>query len=145
MSPCVVATAVNADGHQRVILRVDMLTTEDGAGWTAFLCDLVACGLSGVELVISDAHAGLKEAIAAVLPRGELAAVPDPFHAGSAVSGAQVGPGAGRHPGSVDLCSAGRGLDLDPAGQGRGPARRAVPGRRRAAEQWRGATWASSR
>ena len=64
---CVVATGVNADGH-REILGVDVLTTEDGAGWTAFLRDLVARGLSGVELVISDAHAGLKEAIAGVLP-----------------------------------------------------------------------------
>jgi putative transposase len=64
---CVVATATNADGH-REILGVDVLTTEDGAGWTAFLRDLVARGLAGVELVISDAHAGLREAIAAVLP-----------------------------------------------------------------------------
>jgi putative transposase len=45
-----------------------VLTTEDGAGWTAFLRDLVARGLGGVELVVSDAHAGLREAIAAVLP-----------------------------------------------------------------------------
>jgi putative transposase len=64
---CVVATACNADGH-REVLGVDVLTSEYGAGWTAFLRDLVARGLSGVELVISDAHAGLKEAIAAVLP-----------------------------------------------------------------------------
>ena len=45
-----------------------MLTAEDGAGWTSFLRGLVARGLSGVELVISDAHQGLKGAIAAVLP-----------------------------------------------------------------------------
>ena len=64
---CVVATGVNADGR-RELLGVDVLTTEDGAGWTGFLRDLVARGLGGVELVISDAHAGLKEAIAAVLP-----------------------------------------------------------------------------
>jgi putative transposase len=63
----VVATGVNADGH-REILGIDVLTSEDGAGWTAFLRDLVARGLSGVELVISDAHQGLKQAIAAVLP-----------------------------------------------------------------------------
>jgi putative transposase len=63
---CVVATGVNADGY-REILGVDVLTSEDGAGWTAFLRDLVARGLSGVELVVSDAHAGLREAIAAVL------------------------------------------------------------------------------
>ena len=64
---CVVATGVNVDGH-REILGVEVLTSEDGAGWTSFLRDLVARGLSGVALVISDAHAGLKEAIAAVLP-----------------------------------------------------------------------------
>ena len=64
---CVVATGVNADGY-REILGVDVLTTEDGAGWTAFLRDLVARGLGGVELVISDAHHGLQQAIAAVLP-----------------------------------------------------------------------------
>jgi putative transposase len=49
----VVATAVNADGH-REILGLDLVTTEDGAGWTAFLRGLVARGLSGVRLVISD-------------------------------------------------------------------------------------------
>jgi len=63
----VIATGVNADGH-REILGVDVITTEDGAGWTAFLRGLVARGLSGVHLVISDAHEGLKQAIAAVLP-----------------------------------------------------------------------------
>jgi putative transposase len=64
---CVVATGVNADGY-REILGVDVLTAEDGAGWTAFLRDLVARGLGGVELVVSDAHHGLQQAIAAVLP-----------------------------------------------------------------------------
>ncbi len=63
----VVATAVNTDG-QREILGVDIITVEDGAGWTAFLRDLVARGLSGVKLVVSDAHVGLQNAIAAVLP-----------------------------------------------------------------------------
>lgn len=63
----VVATGVNAQGY-REILGVDVITTEDGAGWTAFLRGLVARGLCGVQLVISDAHEGLKAAIAAVLP-----------------------------------------------------------------------------
>ena len=63
----VIATGVNEEGH-REILGVDVFTTEDGAGWTAFLRGLVARGLSGVALVISDAHEGLKNAIAAVLP-----------------------------------------------------------------------------
>jgi transposase-like protein len=62
----VVATGVNADGH-REILGVDVISAEDGAGWTAFLRGLVARGLSGVALVVSDAHEGLKNAIGAVL------------------------------------------------------------------------------
>jgi transposase-like protein len=62
----VVATGVNNDGH-REILGVDVISAEDGAGWTAFLRGLVARGLSGVALVVSDAHEGLKNAIAAVL------------------------------------------------------------------------------
>jgi putative transposase len=61
------AVGVNADGH-RETLGIDVITTEDGAGWTAFLRSLVARGLSGVQLVISDAHGGLKDAIAATLP-----------------------------------------------------------------------------
>ena len=40
---------------------MQVTTSEDGAGWLAFFRDLVARGLSGVELVTSDAHAGLVE------------------------------------------------------------------------------------
>jgi putative transposase len=61
-----VATAVNADGH-RELLGLELGSAEDGASWTAFLRGLVARGLSGVRLVTSDAHQGLKAAIAAVL------------------------------------------------------------------------------
>jgi len=64
---CVIGIAVNSDGH-REVLGVDLVTTEDGAGWTGFLRGLVARGLSGVSLVISDAHPGLKDAIASCLP-----------------------------------------------------------------------------
>ena len=63
----VLATAVNADGH-REIWGVEVLTNEDRMGWTAFLRSLVARDLSGLQLAISDAHPGLKDAIAAVLP-----------------------------------------------------------------------------
>ena len=63
----VVATGVNNEGL-RESLGFDVITTEDGAGWTAFLRNLVARGLSGVALVVSDDHKGLKAAIAAVLP-----------------------------------------------------------------------------
>jgi len=62
----VVATGVNASGS-REILGLDLHTSEDGAGWTAFLRGLVARGLHGVRLVISDAHAGLVDAICSTL------------------------------------------------------------------------------
>jgi transposase-like protein len=61
----VVATAVNGQG-QREILGLDCGASEDGAFWLSFLRSLVARGLSGVQLVVSDAHQGLKDAIAAV-------------------------------------------------------------------------------
>jgi transposase-like protein len=64
---CLVATGVNAGGR-REILGVDVTSSEDGAGWLAFLRGLVASGLAGVALVTSDDHAGLVSAIAAVLP-----------------------------------------------------------------------------
>lgn len=47
---------------------IDVAADEDGAGWLAFLRSLTARGLSGVRLVISDAHAGLVQAIGAALP-----------------------------------------------------------------------------
>jgi transposase-like protein len=63
---CLVGVGVNADGR-REILGLDVVADEDGAGWLAFLRSLRARGLKGVELVISDAHPGLKDAIASVL------------------------------------------------------------------------------
>ena len=63
---CLVAVGVNAEGH-REILGIDVATTEDGAGWLAFFRSLVARGLSGTQLVISDDHTGLVDAIGATL------------------------------------------------------------------------------
>ncbi len=63
----VVATGVNADGH-REVLGVDVFTAEDGAAWLGFLRSLVARGLTGVQLVVSDDQLGLKAAIGATLP-----------------------------------------------------------------------------
>jgi putative transposase len=62
----VVATGVRADGW-REVLGFAVGDSEDGAFWTAFLRSLKARGLGGVQLVISDAHTGLKQAITAVL------------------------------------------------------------------------------
>jgi putative transposase len=64
---CLVATGVNSEG-QREILGLEVVTGEDGAGWLAFLRGLVARGLTGVKLVTSDCHAGLRDAIASTLP-----------------------------------------------------------------------------
>jgi putative transposase len=62
-----VAVGVNADGG-REVLGLDVASDEDGAGWLAFLRSLTARGLSGVRLIISDAHRGLVSAIGAALP-----------------------------------------------------------------------------
>jgi putative transposase len=68
VNACVVhAVAVNRDGL-RESLGLDIVTSEDGAAWLAFLRSLVARGLSGVKLVTSDAHPGLVDAIAATVP-----------------------------------------------------------------------------
>jgi transposase-like protein len=68
VSVCVVhAVAVNKDGF-RESLGLDVVTSEDGTAWLAFLRSLVARGLSGVELATSDAHPGLVDAIQATLP-----------------------------------------------------------------------------
>jgi putative transposase len=62
----VVAIGVNTAGERR-ILGTDCGPAEDEAFWTAFLRSLVKRGLKGVQLVISDAHTGLKAAIGKVL------------------------------------------------------------------------------
>jgi putative transposase len=65
---CVVhATGVNHEGY-RESLGLDIVTSEDGAAWLAFLRGLVARGLAGVQLVTSDAHPGLVDAIRSTLP-----------------------------------------------------------------------------
>ena len=62
----VVAIGVTTEGDRQV-LGIDVGPSEDRAFWTAFLRSLKSRGLSGVQLVISDAHTGLRAAIEAVL------------------------------------------------------------------------------
>ena len=62
----VVAHAVHETGR-REIIGLDIGAAETEAFWTEFLRSLVARGLVGVQLAISDAHPGLKAAIARVL------------------------------------------------------------------------------
>jgi len=62
----VIAIGVRATG-EREVLGLDVGASEEGAFWQQFLRGLVARGLGGVQLVISDAHEGPRGAIAAVL------------------------------------------------------------------------------
>jgi putative transposase len=62
----VVATGVAKDGN-REVLGLAVGDSEDKSFWTAFLRNLRARGLSGVRLVISDAHEGLRLSIEKVL------------------------------------------------------------------------------
>jgi putative transposase len=61
----VVATAVNAEGY-REVLGLSVGPAESEAFWCEFLRSLKQRQLDGVRLVISDAHEGLKKAIATV-------------------------------------------------------------------------------
>jgi putative transposase len=62
----VLAYAVHESGYREVI-GLDVGEAETEAFWRSFLRGLVERGLSGVQLVVSDAHAGLKKAIGQVL------------------------------------------------------------------------------
>jgi putative transposase len=62
----VIAIGVNGEGR-REVLGVDVGPSEEEAFWQQFLRALVERGLAGVQLVTSDAHAGLKRALTTVL------------------------------------------------------------------------------
>jgi len=62
-----IAKGVNHQG-QREILGVSISLSEAELHWRAFLQSLVNRGLSGIELLISDSHPGLKAARSSVFP-----------------------------------------------------------------------------
>jgi transposase-like protein len=64
--PVVIAIGVRETG-EREILNLDIGASEEEASWTPFLGGLADQGLKGVNLVTSDAHRGLQQAIATVL------------------------------------------------------------------------------
>ncbi len=74
----VVAIGVAADGR-REVLGFDVGDTENETFWTEFLRSLKTRGLGGVQLVMSDAHTGLKAAITTVLQGTPLATLPGPL------------------------------------------------------------------
>jgi len=65
----IVAVAVNTDGR-REILGITVMPSEAETFWAGFLRSLTRRGLRGVQLVISDAHEGLKAAARKVLGAG---------------------------------------------------------------------------
>jgi putative transposase len=61
-----IAIGINWEG-QRQVLAVELANRESQTSWKDFLVRLKERGLSGVEFVVSDDHAGLKRAIGEVL------------------------------------------------------------------------------
>jgi hypothetical protein len=79
---------------------MDVITTEDGAGWLAFLRSLVARDLCRGQLVNSDAHEGLKASIESLLTGALWQRCRYPCHAPPAHPRAQAVPVRGGHPGA---------------------------------------------
>ena len=70
-----IATRLRADGY-REVFGLDVGDSKDETFWREFLTTLNDCGLAGVRLVISDAHAGLVKAIGPLLSRRGLVTLP---------------------------------------------------------------------
>ena len=62
-----IAIGIDWEGRRQV-LAVELANRESRSSWRDFLVGLRGRGLSGVEFVVSDDHAGLKKAIAEILP-----------------------------------------------------------------------------
>lgn len=76
----VIATGVSADGR-REMLGCAVGDSETQAFWTEFLRDLEDRGLDGVQLVISDSHRGLTNAITSTMQGTSWQRCPGPRHA----------------------------------------------------------------
>ncbi len=123
---CLIATGVNADGY-REILGIDVTSSEDGAGWLAFLRGLAARGLSGVAAGDQRRPRRPGERDRRGAARRRLAAVPDALPSQPAHPGAQDRPAVGVHPGPHHLRAARPGLGPRPARPGRRRARGQAP------------------
>lgn len=62
-----IALGINWEGR-RCVLGVELANRESKSSWGHFLSDLKERGLRGVELVVSDAHDGLRKALVEALP-----------------------------------------------------------------------------
>ena len=119
----VIATGVNSEGR-REVLGLDVITTEDGASWTAFLRSLVARGLSGRGARRLRRPQGPEGSHSRSARRRCLAALQDPLRPQPAHTGAQGLPGHGGHARAHDLRAARPPKRLRPARPCRRPARR---------------------
>ena len=119
----IVAVGVNADGR-REVLGMAIGPSEAETFWTDFLRTLARRGLRGIKLVISDAHEGIKAAIAKVLPR-HMAALSGSLHAQRARLCRSPGPSCRSCLHRHRLCS----------GRCRGRQQAMAPGRRPIASQ----------
>lgn len=62
-----VAIGINWEGRRQV-LGVELANRESRSSWAAFVTGLKTRGLRGVEFVVSDDHAGVKQAVSELLP-----------------------------------------------------------------------------
>jgi len=122
-----IATGVNADGR-REFLGLDVASSEDGAGWLAFLRGLVARGCPGVQLVTSDCQSGPARCDRRGAARRRVAVVQDALPPQSAHPGAQARAAVGVHAGAHHLRAARRRPGPRPASPGRDRAGGQVPG-----------------
>jgi len=63
-----IAIGINWEG-KREVLGVELANRESQTSWRDFLMSLKQRGLSGVEFAVTDDHAGLKKAVAEILPQ----------------------------------------------------------------------------
>ena len=120
---CLLAVGVNSQGH-REILGLDLATTEHSARWLAFLRSLVARGLSGVQLVISNDHTGLVDAIRDHYGRCFVATMPNPLPGQPIDQGAEKLRVDGRHHGAHHIRPTRPGSGVGPAPPCRRPPHR---------------------
>jgi hypothetical protein len=125
---CLIATGVNADGC-REILGIDVTSSEDGAGWLAFLRGLAAPG--PVRRRAGDQRRPRRpgERHRHGAARGRVAAPPDALPPQPAHPGAEIGPAVGAGPGPDHLRAARPCVGPRPARPGRRGAGSQVPGR----------------
>lgn len=63
-----IAIGINWEG-KREVLGIELANRESQTSWRDFLMSLKQRGLSGVEFAVTDDHAGLKKAVAEILPQ----------------------------------------------------------------------------